>query len=278
MLRFSSSSALSAQGNRASFDGRGFLHTEAPQGRHFCQLHHGSRTLDDALAVFAASGLARDEAVIVIAAHARNTALREQLAAASMDIAGLRAAGRLILLDEAAVQRCFMRDGMPQWQEFRETLGIVIGTVRAKGRRAIRIYGEIVSELWRAGNTAAAIRLEEHWNAFAREERFALFCGYQLDGMDEQLYAGPLDAIAREHTDMPAVAGDERFLAAIDAASRDVLGMPLSELVSSSGATMRGGEHRLPIAHRTLWWLRKNMPSALTKILRRARHYHGAAR
>lgn len=244
---------------------------EAPQNRHFCQIHREPQLLAATIGLFVESGLKRGERVLVVASGSQRSALVEKITAAGMDAATLQESGRLQLLDSRLLLTRFMRGGMPDPGEFRKTVGKLVE--RVVRDRKLRIYGEMVNDLWRAGNTAAAIRLEELWNELARHHRFSLYCGYHLDGLDEASYAGPLDEIGRTHTDIGVTEDDPQFLTTLDAASRDVLGIPISQLLSSSGSGKRSGEHRLPLSYRTLWWLRRNLPSAMTKILRRAQRY-----
>jgi hypothetical protein len=46
--------------------------------------------------------------------------------------------------------------------------------------RPIRVYGEIVVRLWRAGLRDAALQLEELWNLLAERYRFSLLCAYPM--------------------------------------------------------------------------------------------------
>ncbi|HEX7047704.1 MAG TPA: MEDS domain-containing protein [Gammaproteobacteria bacterium] len=250
------------------------LISDAPQGRHFCQLHHRPESLDAAVNVFVETGLNRGHATIVIASAARNARIRNHLEHAGLDCAALEGAKQLMLLDAGDVLSGFMNGDMPVWKDFRRKIGRIVDSVKESSGGKIRLFGEMVNDLWREGNPAAAIRLEEYWNDLAREYSFCLFCGYELNGLDDDSYAGPVHQIAAQHTDIPATADDVRFLAALEAASNDVLGISLSAMLSLSGSRTQTGEHRLPIVYRTVLWLQRHMPSSMTKVLRRARFHY----
>lgn len=254
------------------------LLSEAPQGRHFCQLHKNQQTLAAAAGIFAGAGMKRGDAVIVIAADANVQLVLKDLQCAGLDATALQESGMLTVLNSEAVLNRFMRDGMPDWEAFRQTVAPIIEAgqeaMRRSGGKNLRVYGEMVNDLWHAGNSAAAIRLEEYWNELAREYRYCLFCGYELDGLNGASYSGPIAAIARTHSDVLSTDDDERLLTALDAASRDILAIPLSAMLSYSGLEAHAGEHRLPIARRTILWLQRNIPSAMDKVLRRAQHYY----
>lgn len=250
-----------------------YFHTllvEAPQGRHFCQLHKNSESLDSALLIYLINGLRRNDAIVAIAKAARLNRMREQ-------IAELRELpfdpDRLQLLEAEPLLGRIMHADKPNWRDFRRIVGDIIERMRDGGRSQLRLYGELVNDLWRAGNPTAAIRLEEFWNEVAREFSLCLFCGYEIDGLDLNAYDHPLHEIGRTHQDVLGTHDDQQLLAALDAASMDVLGIPVSRVMNNSQLESRPGEHRLPLARRTLLWLQRNMPSAMIKIVERAQHY-----
>jgi len=73
---------------------------------------------------------------------------------------------------------------------------------------------------------------------------------------------------------MIGTADDERFRVALDAASRDVFGVPLSQMVGFSSNNQEG-ERRFPSGQRTMLWVKRNLPSASAAVLERARRYRG---
>ena len=181
--------------------------------------------------------------------------------------------GQLELHDAELTLRKFMRHDVPDWGDFRQAIGAVFERVRAFGRGTTRAYGEMVNVLWQEGKPEAAIQLEEYWNDLARLYPFSLFCSYMLDLHQDRTYEGPLEEIGRTHSDVLGSAEDERFRVALDAASRDVFGVPLSQMVGYSRHNHEG-ERRFPSAQRTMLWVKRNLPSASTTILERARRYY----
>ena len=191
----------------------------------------------------------------------------------NLDPAVFLKSGQLELHDAEQTLRKFMRNDMPDWEDFRRAMASVFERVRAFGRGTTRVYGGTVNLLWQEGKQEAAIRLEEYWNDLARQYPFSLFCSYMLDVHDEQAYAGPLEEIGRTHSDMIGTADDERFRVALDAASRDVFGVPLSQMVGFSSNNQEG-ERRFPSGQRTMLWVKRNLPSASAAVLERARRYY----
>jgi len=149
----------------------------------------------------------------------------------------------------------------------------VFERVRAFGRDTTQAYSEMTNLLWQDGRPEAAIRLEEYWNELARLYPFSLFCTYTLDVHHDHAYAGPLEDIGRTHSEILGTAEDERFRVALDAASRDMFGVPLSELVGFA-RRRNSGEQRFPSGQRTMLWVKRNLPSASRAVLERARRYY----
>lgn len=250
------------------------LLTEAPAGRHFAQLHKDAQALADSVSLFVATGLRRGDAVIVVAPASRNNMYLAQLSKAERDT--WTSSGQLALFDSQAMLNRIMLGGMPEWAEFRATLGPVIEKAKRCGGPNTRVYGEMVNDLWRAGNTAAAIQLEEYWNQLARIYKFCLFCGYQMDSLDERSYSTPLADIGRTHSDIIESLDDESIFRALDVASGDILGIPVSRVMSCNECRHDEGEQKLSQGQQAMLWLQKNMPNSIPQILARAREIYGA--
>jgi signal transduction histidine kinase/ActR/RegA family two-component response regulator len=138
---------------------------------HLVQFYERDEVLVEAVTRFVQAGLARGEAVIVIATAAHRAALDDRTGAR----------GRYITLDAEATLAKFMIGGQPDAARFADSVGRV---VRAAGTDAVavRAFGEMVAVLWQQGNTEAAVRLEQLWNQLARELPFSLFCAYPMSG------------------------------------------------------------------------------------------------
>jgi len=246
---------------------------EAPVNRHFAQLHRDPQALTDAVTLYLQTGLRRGNPVVVIASRIHTDLFLNRLREDGLDPATFLKSGQLELHDAELALRKFMCNDVPDWEEFRHAMASIFERVRAFGRGTTRAYGEMVNLLWQEGKQEAAIRLEEYWNELARLYPFSLFCSYMLDAHHDHTYAGPIEEIGRTHSDMIGTVEDERFRVALDAASRDVFGVPLSQMVGFSGHNLEG-ERRFPSGQRTMLWLKRNLPSASAAVLERARRYY----
>lgn len=249
---------------------------EAPAGRHFAQLHKNPQVLADAVGVFVETGLLRGEAVIVVAPAARMPAYLQRLQRSNKPADIWKTSGQLTVLDGPALLSRFMndQDDMPVWDEFRECIGSILESTAARNWSGVRVYGEMVNDLWRAGHTAAAIRLEEYWNELARMYQFCLFCGYHVDSTNETSYVDPLHEIGRTHSDILATEEDTRLWAALNAAGKEILGIPLSQMQIYSASEGRAGEDKLSRGHQAMLWIQRNMPDAMNSVLKRTREIY----
>ena len=248
---------------------------EAPVNRHFAQLHRDPQALTEAVTLYVETGLRRGNGVVVIATPAHLELFIERLREQDLDPGRFLKSGQLELHDAELTLRKFMCNDVPLWEDFRRSLGAVFERVQAFGRGTTRAYGEMVNVLWQEGKQGAAIALEEYWNELACLYPFALFCSYMLDVHHDHAYNGPLEDIGRTHSDIIGTQDDERFRVALDAASRDMLGSPLSDMIGVSHRN--SGEHRFPSGQRTMLWVKRNLPSASTGLLARARRYYDAS-
>lgn len=250
------------------------LLTEAPAGRHFAQLHRNSDLLVEAAGVFLEAGLRRDTGIVIIAVPEHTEPLLRQLEAGRLHAEAMRQSGQLAVVDAEAALGEFLHNGSPDWSDFRAGMGGLLERLQAFGR-GTRVYCELADLLWRDGRSHAAIRLEEFWTALGRLVPFSLYCTYMLDPQHEDSYTGPLEEIGRTHSDILGTVEDARFGEALDAASQELYGIPLSKMIGFSAA--EDGERRFPSGQRTMLWVRRNLPSSSAPMLERAHQYYHQA-
>ena len=151
--------------------------------------------LAEAVGTFAASGLCKGDAVVLVTTELRRAAVESRLKDAELDIQALQDSGQLAFLDAGALLSAFMSDGMPDAGLFKARLLEIIEKASvnpANGQpRKIRIFGEMVSLLYMTSNVPAAARLEEFWDEMVKAHAISLFCAYSLklgsDGLPQSL-------------------------------------------------------------------------------------------
>ena len=252
------------------------LLAEAPAGRHIAQFHRETKdhdrrrdTLTASALVFIEAGLRNGHGVLVITTAERRARLFDRMAAGEFRPQSLRDPRRLSVLDTHVLTAQIVAGDLPNWAPFRDAVTPVLLRIQESGR-PIRVYSETANALWQAGNTAAAICVEEFWNALADRYPFSLYCGYTMDTHSEKSYAGPLEELGRTHSDVVGTPEDEEFGLALDRASKEVFGVTLSQV---AGVTNHEGARRLPSGPRTMLWVKRNLPLSTARLAEMARRY-----
>lgn len=242
---------------------------DGPAGRHSAQFHRDADALTESAFVFLEAGLRRSTNLLVIAGAQQVDRLFERLAASRFDPGALCDSGQLAVFDAASIIEQFVHEGVAEWAGFRGTLGPILTRLHPQDRRT-RVYTEMANVLWEQGNTEAAIRLEDFWNAVAGAYQFSLYCGFRMDTQSVSSYAGPLEELGRTHAEILSTPEDELFGAALDRASKEMFGIALSQM---AGLSRQDGTRRFPSGQRTMLWVKRNLPSSTVQLVERARHY-----
>jgi hypothetical protein len=249
---------------------------EAPAGRHFAQFHRDTKgqdrrrdTLTESALAFVEAGLRRGDSVLVIAGTEQRDRLFEHLAAGKFPPQSLRDPGQLSVLDAGQITAQLVAGALPEWAPFRNALAPVLSRLQPSGR-GTRVYSELANALWQTGNTAAAIQIEDFWNALAGTYPFSLYCGYTMDTHSEHSYAAPLEELGRTHSDILGTPEDEEFGVALDRASKEIFGISLTQM---AGVSKEDETRRFPSGQRTMLWVKRNLPLSTSQLAERARHY-----
>ncbi len=158
---------------------------------HRVQFYETDDFLLEAVGEFVGTGLGAGDACIVIATPAHREGLARRLRSGGFDLPLIQAQGKYFALDAAELFAQFMVDKSPDPQRFIQVVGGLIEQA-AKGKRRVRVFGEMVALLWEEGNQTAALRLEALWEELRRTTcPFLLLCAYPMS-----LFAGT------EHTDL----------------------------------------------------------------------------
>jgi PAS domain S-box-containing protein len=167
--------------HRAPADEAASTLAELPERSHIVQFYESDSYLFETVARFLGAGLVAGDRLVVIATPAHCDGLLRQLRTLDCDPEKALAEGQLNLLDVEETLSKFMVNGAPDGDRFRGLLDGVIerATAGIKGTR-LRLYGEMVDALWRAGNRSAAIQLEQFWNEAAQRHSFSLLCAYVM--------------------------------------------------------------------------------------------------
>jgi signal transduction histidine kinase len=176
-----------------------------PRARHAhrVQFYDREEHLHEVVATYAAGGLADEAPVVIIARPSNRRALEDRLRAAGHDVDAARRSGQLRMLDAAETLGRIMVDGTPSWDLFRQQVGSVVEECALlHPGRLPRAYGEMVDVLYREGNQAAALRLEDFWNDLGQLRPFTLLCAYAMDNFREAADGSGLEQVCLSHGDV----------------------------------------------------------------------------
>ena len=165
--------------------------TRATQSTHIVQFYDSDAYLASLLADFVADGAVAGEPVLIIATDAHRTALSALLRERNTS------ESHVTFLDAAELLATFMDGTVPDREKFMHSIA---GLFAAFPQSSVRVYGEMVELLWRAGNAEGVIRLEELWNELAADYSFSLLCGYPIDNFSSDADSRPFAAICNTHS------------------------------------------------------------------------------
>jgi hypothetical protein len=146
---------------------------------HAVRFYNDADSLARHVAAFILDGFSQDRPAVIIATPPHRARILTHLRTQGIDIIRSQIDGELMLLDAVTLLAGFMLEGMPDVPRFRVLMTSIVE--RANGgnpARAVRVYGEMVDVLWKAGLTTATLRLELLWNQLAEHSKFELLCGY----------------------------------------------------------------------------------------------------
>jgi hypothetical protein len=246
-----------------------------PHG-HLVQFYQADEpVLTSNVTEFLLEGLKQGDALLVITTPERNTAFARSLRESGIDPDAAVRERRLLFPDALQTLHRFMVDGQPDWRRFERTVGALIREVRPQpDHRGLRAYGEMVGLLWKEGQFAAAVRLEQFWNKLMSAHAFQLFCAYPIDVFGKDFQAAALDPVLCAHTHLVSAGRNRDLDRAVGRAMDEVLGPNVQGLRALIDAIYRPAWASMPDAETAILWLRNNLPEYAEDILMLAKHYY----
>jgi signal transduction histidine kinase len=166
---------------------------------HLVQFYESESALTDLVVRFARAGLNAGEPLVVIATEGRCAALAGHLREAGLDVDAAEAVGLIAMRTADASLASFMVDDVPDADLFRASIVPLLQAALAGGAQRVRVYGEMVDVLCRAGRPAAALRLEELWNELGATQPMRLLCAYSLEHLNRASDAAHVASICAQH-------------------------------------------------------------------------------
>jgi MEDS: MEthanogen/methylotroph, DcmR Sensory domain len=172
-----------------------------PEGehlRHSVHFYDRPSSLIDRVCEYVCEGFRAGDAAIIICTPEHLQSIDACLAGRGFDTAALRESGRYVALDAGQTLDLFIVDGRPDRRRFSHVVGGQLLRTHATYPR-VRAFGEMVALLWAAGNSRAALELEEMWNELLGHHPFSLLCAYSLDVLGDPASLQTVVDIAELH-------------------------------------------------------------------------------
>ncbi len=143
------------------------------------QFYESDELLARAVAEFMAEGARAGEPMLLILTEPHRALFLERIRGRGVDVAAATEGGRLMLLDASETLAEFMLGDLPDAALFDRSVATTLAELqRRHPTRRARAFGEMVDVLWRRGQHAAAVRLEEMWTGLQRRQPLTLYCAY----------------------------------------------------------------------------------------------------
>jgi hypothetical protein len=142
---------------------------------------------------------AQGGAAIVVATPGHHRSFEERLADTGADVAAARQRDTYLTLDAGETIRGFMVADRPDPAGFWLAISPLLQQAATAGKR-VRVFGEMVSLLWDAGQASAAIEVEAMWNELGGQYPFSLLCAYPAQQVSCVHHLDALTEVCRAHT------------------------------------------------------------------------------
>jgi hypothetical protein len=244
---------------------------------HVAQIFDSDDFVAAAVALFAAEGLRRGEAVQLTGTQAHLQGVRRALDGAGADTEAALRREQLLLVDAhdavAAVCDGSRLDPARFEAAAGERLRRASGDARFTG---VRWWGEISNVMHQHGNTREALAAENLADRIGRKYGVRIFCSYHLDRFDPAAYDGILREVCCRHSHVIPAEDYVRHRLAVNRAVEEVVGEIRGPLLQSL-LSWKGLGCDLPSSQALLFWLRDAMPEHFAAVLSRVKAHHGEA-
>ena len=177
-------------------NGKGFFHA--------VRFYYDGDGLCQIVSDFLAEGFNAGQPAVIVATPHHAARIEALLTARGFDVAVLKRTGDFVVTNASEMLARITLDGMPDPIRFERTVAPLLQTAASRGT-PVRVYGEMVDLLWKAGDTHSAQRLETFWNDLASKRSFVLVCAYALEGFTHSAH---ISEICAHHTHVVTATGD----------------------------------------------------------------------
>jgi anti-sigma regulatory factor (Ser/Thr protein kinase) len=172
---------------------------------HTVQFYDEIDELSTTVAGFLADALLENGTAVVVALPEHCDGFRRALVHIGINVDSVDRDGRFIVLDAEETLAGIMRDGRVDDVRFEAIVGKLVADACPRG--PVHCFGEMVGVLVDRADIAAAIDLEDHWNALGTRMPFSLLCGYATGSLAALVSGAPVADDAEVSRRFPMFAG-----------------------------------------------------------------------
>jgi len=147
--------------------------------RHEIQIYSDDAGLVEGFADFTAAELSAGKAALVVATESHLAGILQGLRSRNVDVERATEAGVLLPRDAHEIMSKFMVDGRLDPERFFDAMEALVAQSTRVTQR-VAACGEIAPQLFAAGNTLQALRLEQLWDIAVHGFHLDTVCGYAL--------------------------------------------------------------------------------------------------
>ena len=152
---------------------------------HLVQLYESENIFLNTLEGFAGDGFLKGDTVAIISTPQHLALLEMRLLSHGFHLDQLKEEGKYITADADEAAAMFMVNDWPDEKLFNQYTSKLFAQAKANGTR-LRIFGEIVNQLWDQGKHGATVELEKLWHRLHHQKDFCLYCAYPKNVLTPQ--------------------------------------------------------------------------------------------
>src|ERR1700694_4483116 len=176
------------------------LHKPETSG-HVVQFYEDDTFMIENVSYLVAKSLTAGDSSVLVATETHLDRIQTRLTSCGLVLNRFREVGRYVALDAAETLSQFSVDGWPDEKKFNEIIGgLICRSTEKSANGFVFAFGEMVALLCFANRPAAAVRLEQLWNALAQAHRFSLCCAYTRESFGREPDLNALYQICAEHS------------------------------------------------------------------------------
>jgi hypothetical protein len=240
---------------------------------HIVQIYENDDFLTSAVALYAAEGLRRGEAVFLTGTDAHLRGVHRVLISTGVDPNAAIRTGQLSVSDAHAALAAVLVEDRPDPARFEGLAGDALARARADTRfSGVRWWGEISNALHEQGNKPGALLAEDLADTLTKKHGITLFCSFLCDKFHPSGYDGIFREMCAKHSHVIPADDYVRHRLAVNRAIGEVVGEIKGPLLQSL-LSWKGLSCDLPSSQTMLFWLHEDMPEHFHDVLSRAKEY-----